>query len=328
MPRPVVSLIIPVFNEEHAIENLYDRIIQVVASVTLAPLEHIAPEFIFVDDGSTDRSPEILSRLATRDPNVRVITFTRNFGKEMATTAGIIAASGDACLVMDADFEHPPEYIPSFLDHWRSGAKIVVGVRENKNERPFFTRFSSWIFYSLMARIADRSGEFVPNATDFRLLDRAVVLEFKKFTEHDRMTRGLIDWLGFPTVYVPFINPGRKIGKATYAGKKRWSLAMDTFAAYSLFPLKIAGYLGMGITVFSGLLGIFIFATQYLFHRWSLDFTGTAQLAVLNMFLIGIVLSCLGFIALYIGQIHHEVANRPLYVIKQKINFETEKEEY
>lgn len=314
--QPIISFIIPVFNERDSVATLYQELVAVTK-----PLP-ITAEFVFVDDGSTDGSVEQLATLAKTDARVTVVEFTRNFGKEMATTAGLRHCRGAAAIMIDADGQHPANVVPELINHWQAGAEMVVGVRTANQNEGWIKRSGSWLFYAIINAIGETKVR--PQSTDFRLINRFGVDQFLLLTEHQRMTRGLFDWLGLHTEYVPFVAPARRHGSARYSFLKLLKLATSTFVANSLVPLKIAGYAGIVITLFSGLLGGFIFVEKYILKDpWGLAFSGPAILAVINLFLIGIVLSCLGLIALYIANIHREVANRPLYVIRRCRNIDS-----
>ncbi len=310
-----ISIIIPVYNEEKNIPLIYDGLKRVLQRINY---EH---EIIYVNDGSQDNSDAELLKLRLVDDKVKIIEFSRNFGKEIATTAGINNCQGDACILIDADLQHPPELIYEFLAKWKQGAEIVIGVREKTNSENLIKKIGSFCFYKIINRIS--ATKIIPCATDFRLLDKIVITEFNKFTEKNRITRGLIDWLGFKREYIYFNSPKRINGKASYGFLKLCKLALNSFISMSLFPLKFAGYLGILITLGAGLLGLFIFIEKYIFNDpWGLAFSGPAILAIITLFLVGIILICLGLIALYIANIHGEVANRPIYVIRNKKNFD------
>lgn len=313
----LISIVIPVYNEEGNISLIYKRITEVFKK-SLAGYDY---EIIFVNDGSEDKSGAIINELLIADKKVRYIEFSRNFGKEIATSAGINHSKGDAVIMLDGDLQHPPELIPEFIKKWKNGADVIVGIRDKNNKEGFVKKYGSIWFYKIMNAIGDT--KLVPRATDYRLIDKKVVAEFNRFTERNRMTRGLINWLGFKRDYVHFNAGERNSGKAGYGCWKLFRLALSAFTSYSLFPLKFAGYLGVFITFFSGILGLFIFIEKYVFND-SLDigFSGSAILAVIVMFLIGIVLACLGLIALYIANIHGEVLNRPIYIISEKKNID------
>ena len=312
-----IDVIIPVHNEEQNLRMLAEELLRIFAPLK----DHVSPSFIFVDDGSTDASVRIIEGLAQTEPSIRLIEFSRNFGKEIALTAGIHAAKGDAAIMIDADLQHPPSYIPEFIRAWEAGADMVVGIRDKNPSDGFGKRIGSKLFYAIMSLIG--STKIVPHATDFRLIDRKVIDEFNRFTERNRMTRGLLDWMGFKRTFISFKASDRKNGDAQYGTMKLIKLALSAFISHSLFPLKLAGYLGMLITTFSGCFGVFILIEKYaLRDPLDYNFSGPAILAVLNTFLIGIVLSCLGLIALYIANIHEEVVNRPMYIVRRKISRE------
>ncbi|MEX2055028.1 MAG: glycosyltransferase family 2 protein [Candidatus Andersenbacteria bacterium] len=311
MAKSLISIIVPVYNEQEAIPHFYRKLMSVLGTVPTYDFE-----ILYIDDGSTDQSSTLLEELAARDERIKYIQLSRNFGKEVATTAGLNLARGTAAVLIDADLQHPPLFIPHFIAKWEAGAEVVIGVRNTRHEE-FLSAVGSSLFYAILRRISDT--EIIPHATDFRLLDRHVIDAFNRFTEKSRLTRGLIDWLGFRRVYVPFHIEKRQTGRPRYTVRKRFKLALSSFVAHSLFPLKVTGYLGLIIVLFSGPLGLYIFFDKYILNNpFGFNFSGPAILAVINLFLSGITLSSLGLIALYIGSIHEEVTNRPLYVIRKK----------
>lgn len=306
----LITIIVPVYNEAPNIPLLYKAIL---ASINKLSYKF---ELIFVDDGSRDHSPVVARQIAEHDDRVTVIEFARNFGKEEAVSAGLHAATGDAAVILDADLQHPPKLIKKFVKEWERGAGVVIGVRKYSSDESWFKRFSSKWFYRILRRIS--STDVVPHATDYRLLDRTAVNAFKQFTERNRITRGLIDWMGFKRGYVYFEAPPRQNGVATYSYKKLFNLAINSFTAHSLVPLKFAGYLG-GLILFVSLgLGLTVCIEYLLGDPYDWRVTGTAWLAILILFLVGVILVCLGLVALYIARIHEEVMNRPLYITKTK----------
>lgn len=312
MPQKSISIVIPVYNEEKNIPLIYDELLKVFNGLK----EKYDYELIFVDDGSQDKSPEILENLTGQNNKVKYLQFSRNFGKEIATSAGLHRVKGEAAIIIDADLQHPPALIPQFLEKWENGAESVIGIREKNKGEGLIKKLGSFWFCKIMNSISET--KFIPQATDFRLIDKKVIKEFNKFTERERITRGLIDWLGFKKDFIYFKANERKSGKAGYNILKLTRLALSSFVAHSLFPLKFAGYLGVIVSVFSGFLGIFIFINNFILKNKM--FSGLAIVVVLVVFLVGIVLSCLGLVALYIGNIQNEVTNRPLYVIRKKRN--------
>lgn len=310
--QKTISLVVPVYNEEKNVPLIAGEIARVFSQLSCAY------EIIFVNDGSRDGSQAAIAAIAAQDPqHIKSIELSRNFGKESATSAGLHSAIGHAVMMIDADLQHPVDMIPEFIEKWKAGADVVIGQRKNSKKEGIIKHLGSKLYYLIMNRMSDTPLE--SGTTDFRLIDRQVVDEFNKLTEHNRITRGLIDWLGFKRVLVPFQANERAHGQASYSLPKLIRLALSSAITHSLFPLKFAGYLGLVITLTTGLFGTIIFIQRYIYNDalgWAV--TGTAQLAILIIFFIGIVLSCLGLIALYIGNIHSEVAGRPLYVVKKK----------
>jgi len=310
MTRQVISVIIPVYNEEANIPLIYKAIKKVVT-----PLEFNF-EFIFVNDGSQDGSLQALETLSRKDKRVKVIDFARNFGKEMAITAGLHEAVGDAALIIDADLQHPVELIPEFIAKWEDGIDVVIGVRESYGKEPFLKKFYSALFYKLFNAITETKT--VPHATDYRLIDRAVIDAFKQFKEQNRIARGLIDWLGYRREYIYFTASERINGLPTYSFLKLARLALDTLVGHTLLPLRLAGWIGIFITGLASTAMAFILIERFGMHDpWNLRISGTAMLADFNMILIGIVLMSLGLISLYVANIHDQTIARPLYAIRR-----------
>lgn len=306
-----ITIIAPVYNEEESVPLFYHEVKKLISQ---APYEM---RLLFVNDGSRDRTGNVLSSIAQQDKRVGYIEFSRNFGKEAATSAGLHAADGDAAILIDADLQHPVELIPTFIDHWEHGADIVVGIRDESQSDSFIKRTGSKLFYRMMHKISET--QIIPRATDFRLLDRTVIEEFKKFTEHERMTRGLIDWLGYRRAVVPFRARERVAGKAQYSISKLWNLAISSIIAHSLLPLRVAGYLGAIAIPLSFVLGVVMFIDRFV-HPLGYHFSGPAILADLLVFLVGLILLCIGLLAYYVAHIFKETQNRPIYIIRRTIN--------
>ncbi|HUS26340.1 MAG TPA: glycosyltransferase family 2 protein [Nevskiaceae bacterium] len=313
MSSRLVSIIIPVYNEAPNIQALHRELRHCIERLKYRF------EFIFVDDGSTDNSMMVLERMARRDRRIRLVEFARNFGKEAAISAGLHAARGDAAIMIDADLQHPPEKIGTFLDEWQKGADVVVGIRTHTHGETWFKKWASARFYQIMQRIAHT--KITPHATDFRLVDRKVMDAFSRLTERNRITRGLIDWLGYKRAYVHFEAGKRLAGERSYSMKQLFRLAINSFTAYSLVPLKLAGYLGIVILSTAAPAAIIMSVERYLLNdplHW--EIRGTAMLAILLVMMVGVVLACLGLISLYIASIYAEVTNRPLYVVRRHID--------
>ena len=303
-----ISVIMPAYNAEKYIKEAIESIL----NQTFKNFE-----FIIVDDGSTDNSWDVIKTLAIQDNSVKALRFSRNFGKEIALTAGIEYANSDAAICIDADLQHPPELIPVLLRKWEKGSDIVITIRENIMDYSIFKKIGSRSFYFLMNRFSDL--KIPPNSTDYRLLDKRVVEVLKTFRERTRPFRGLIDWIGFKRTYIKFSAPARMGSNSTFSYKKLFDLAINSFTSFSLLPLRFTGYLGLLIASDSFGLLIFMIITKFFFH-WV--YRPIAFFTVLNTFLIGIILCALGMIALYIGHIHTEVVGRPLYIIEEKIGFD------
>lgn len=325
MPK-LISIIVPIYNEEENIPLVYHELLKVWKELG----DRYGYEIIFVNDGSTDKSQEVIEAIAHADKQVhgiefsrnfgheeriRTIHFSRNFGKEMATTAGINHARGEAAILIDADMQHPPAMIPEFIRRWENGAEVVIGVRKQSKSEDWVRRIGSYWFYKIMNRISD--VPVVPQATDFRLIDRIVIDEFNHLTEKSRITRGLIDWLGFRRDLVEFEAADRARGHVSYSTAKLVKLALVSFISLSLFPLRIATYLGIGIIVSSGLLGIVMLLDRY-FASWDLHFSGPAMLADMILFLVGVLLIGQGLLAFYVEYIYREIQNRPMYIVRKK----------
>ena len=316
MSKKLISVIIPGHNETKNIPLLHEALHEVTKTIAYDF------EFIFVDDGSKDDSVQTVRHLQKTDKRVRLVEFVRNFGKEAATSAGIHACKGDAAIIMDADLQHPPSLLPEFIKHWEAGGEVIVGVRTYSSDESAFKRMTSDWFYKIMQKIAHT--HITPHATDFRLLDRAVIDEFNTLTEKNRMTRGLIDWLGFKRDYVHFEAPTRLHGEATYTFGKLVTLALNSFTSYSMLPLRLAGYIGVFILTVATPIGLFILVEKYIMQDpWGFNFSGPAILAFILLILVGIILACLGLVALYIANIHSEVLNRPLYIARREPQTET-----
>jgi dolichol-phosphate mannosyltransferase len=307
----LISIVVPVYNEAANIKNLFLEICSVLEKLS----KDYKFEIIFVNDGSQDESGNIIRSLEKTFIQIKLIEFTRNFSKEVALSAGLQAAAGSSVILMDADFQHPPELLPHFISEWEGGAEVVIGVRDYQKNIFSVRGFFSSLFNDVMRRLSQlnfREGE-----TDFRLLDNRVVKEFCRFTERRRITRGLLNWLGFRHKYIIFSVPERRGGTSAYTMGKLFKLAIDAFFSYSLLPLRLAGYIGGVITLLSGTLGLFVFIEMIvLSDPLGAKITGTAMLAVLILFLVGIILVCLGIISYYISSIQDEVFGRPLYVVR------------
>lgn len=309
--RPLISIVVPCFNEQDNISSFYKSLVLVLKKDSSHTYE-----IVYVDDGSTDQTLASLKGLATKDKRVRLVRLSRNFGKEVAVSAGIEQARGDAILMIDADGQHPPKLIPRFIKRWQKGAQVVVGVRQSSIHEGFAKKITSWLFYRLFNKV---SGLYlVPNSTDFRLIDRTVQAEFIKLSERNRTARGLIDWLGFERDFITFKADSRIAGEATYSFNKLVTLALNSVVSLSLKPLYFSFYIGLVILPVSILLAGFSITEMLIGDPLGLKITGSAYLIMLTLFLVGLVLIAQGIAALYLSHIHTESQNRPLYVIDKK----------
>lgn len=317
MPEPkahkkLLSIIVPIHNEEEGIATFLRQELLPVAEKL--PMDY---EIILVNDGSTDKTLSIIQTFAEKDKKIKVISFSRNFGKEPALSAGLKYAKGDAALTIDADGQQPPKLIPDFIKKWEAGAEIVTGVRDHYTKHGLIPKLGSKLFYKLLRLMGNKHT--VPGSTDFRIMDRVVIDEFNKLTEHNRITRGLIDWLGYKQEYIKYVYGVRMAGKPSYNFKKLFRLAVDSFISMSTTPLVIFGYIGIFITIGSVLLGLFCIINQYILgDPLHLYWNGAVQMAIFITFLVGLVLISQAITALYISHIHAETQGRPLYLVDEK----------
>jgi dolichol-phosphate mannosyltransferase len=309
-----IGIIIPVFNEAEGLKDFHSSLIRV-----LEEERSLNWLLFYIDDGSHDNSYSVIVNLKNKK-NIRVepISFSRNFGKEAAVTAGIHKANEenlDAAIIIDSDGQHPVTLIPEFVKLWQKGVDMVVGIRKNDSHESFIKKFGSKIFYKTMSSMGDI--EVVPRSTDYRLISNEVISEFTKLTEHSRITRGLIDWLGYKKGYIEFEALERTYGVASYSVKKLFKLAINSYLSLSMVPLYISGYVGIFFIISALIVGIFIGTEQYILQDpLNLNISGSAILGIIILFLVGLVLSSIGLLALYISKILEEVKNRPLYIIR------------
>jgi dolichol-phosphate mannosyltransferase len=309
--HPTISVVAPVFNEEAILPEFFRR--------TSAALDKLGVpwELVLVNDGCRDRSPEIMAELHARDPRVKVVSFARNFGHQVAITAGADYARGDAVIVMDADLQDPPEVIPDLLAKWREGFEVVYAVRSERKGETWFKEFTAKAFYRIIYRITDID---IPMDTgDFRLMDRKVVDALKSMREKHRFMRGLSVWVGFRQTGVKYARAERFAGETKYPLKKMLKFALDGITSFSYLPLQVATYVGF---VAAGLAVLGIIATIILRLSGSEAFYGQATTLVSVLFLGGVQLISLGIIGEYLGRIYDEVKGRPLYIVREALGFE------
>ncbi len=296
--EPRYSVVGPVYNEEVLIEQFYERV-RAVLEATGEPWE-----IVLVDDGSTDATPAILDRLQAADPeHVVVLHFSRNFGHQLAITAGMDAARGDAVIVIDTDLQDPPEVIPDLIAKWKEGYDVVYGVRTEREGETWFKLFTADLFYKLIQMLTDVT---IPmEAGDFRLLDRQVIAVMRRMRERHRFVRAMVAWVGFRQIGVPYRRLARTAGETKYPFHKMFRLALDAITGFSFVPLKLALWAGT-LSVGMGLL-------RLLFGR-----DRERESATLSLVLGGIQLWAIGILGEYVGRIYDEVRDRPLYIVREE----------
>lgn len=310
--RPLLSVVVPCFNEEEVICDTNRRL---GAALEQVPLNF---EIIYVDDGSYDSTPELLRRLQESDERVRVVRFSRNFGHQMAITAGLEHASGDAVVIIDADLQDPPEVILEFVAKWMDGYDVVYGVRGEREGETAFKLWTAKAFYRCMAGLSDTR---IPvDAGDFRLMGRRVVNALLEMPERDRFVRGMVSWLGFSQIGISYHREARTAGTTKFSFFKMLRFAMDGIFSFSVLPLRIATWIGFaasGIAV----LGIAIAVVEWLLGVRGLV-KGWTSILIAVLFVGGVQLICMGIIGEYVGRTYGESKRRPLYVLRERIGFE------
>lgn len=312
MHKCLISIIVPAFNEAENLEWHHNEMTKYLEK------NKLSYEFLYINDGSSDGTLDILRNLSKKNTRTHFISFSRNFGKEPATAAGIAKAKGDVALIIDADGQHPIELLGTFLKKYKEGYEVVAGVRESNIGEGAIKKYGSKLFYYLLKTISGKDG--VPGSTDFRLIDRKVMDAFNDLTERNRVTRNLIDWLGFKRIEIPFNAKERHAGEATYSIRKLFTLAVNGIISHTTRPLKFIALLG-GIISFTSFIALvaMVIEKYILNDPLGLSISGVAILAVFISFSIGIVLICQGLLALYLESVYHEAQNRPLYVISEEV---------
>ena len=302
----LLSVVAPVLNEENVVEAFYERVCDA--------LQGLPFELIVVDDGSTDRTPELLERIATADPRVKVVTLSRNFGHQAAITAGLDHAAGDAVVMIDADLQDPPELIVEMLDHWRRGSDVVYAVREQREGETWFKLATARWFYKLFARVTRL--DLRQNSGDFRLLDRRALDVILAMRERSRFLRGMTVWVGFTQTAVPYRRDPRYAGETKYTLRKMLRFSLDAVSSFSHAPLQAATLLGF----FFSLVAFLGIPATIAARIADLYVPGVASLLIVVLMLGGIQLITVGIIGEYVGRIYDEVKNRPLYVVRDTRN--------
>ncbi len=299
-----ISIVAPFHNEEENVDEFFNRVLPIIRA------ESDSIEVVCVNDGSSDTTLAQLRRWREKEPVVRVVNLSRNFGKENALTAGLDHATGDVIIPMDSDLQDPPELIPQMIEKWREGYDVVYARRTVRNTDTLAKRMTAVWYYRLFNSIADRP---IPDNTgDFRLMDKKVLDEVRKLGESARFMKGLFSWVGFRCTAVEYERPPRHDGKESLNFRNLWRLALDGITAFSTVPLKIWSYIGMGVAGVAFLYGlVIIFKTLIL----GIDVPGYASIMVIVLFLGGVQLLSLGVIGEYVGRIYLEVKKRPHYIV-------------
>ena len=307
---PVVSLVVPCYNEAAGLASFWAR-----ASDALDALG-LPGEAVFVDDGSRDETFAVLAALATRDPRVKVVGLSRNFGKEVALAAGLDHARGDAVVPIDADLQHPPELLGELVARWREGHDVVIALRRDRSTDSLPRRMASDLFHRLFSRV---SATPVPRgAGDFRLLARPVVDALKRMPERTRYMKGMYAWVGFRTTTVDYDVDERAVGRSRFGPLRLWRLAMDGIVSFSALPLRVSSFLGALFALIAIAYGAWL-TVRTLVH--GVDVPGYASLMAVVLFLGGVQLLSLGVIGEYLGRVYDEVKDRPLYVVRARLGF-------
>ena len=306
--RGLVSLVVPVFNEAEVIGAFYER-----ASQALGALDGLDYELVFVDDGSRDDSYAKLTAFAATDPHVRVLKFSRNFGHQIAISAGLDHARGDCVVIIDADLQDPPEVVSSMVEQWRQGFDVVYGVRSDRAGETRVKLVTASFFYRLLGRI---TNIHIPaNVGDFRLVSRRVVDQLRGLREKDRFVRGLVSWVGFKQTGVTYRRDARYAGETKYPFRKMLKFSVDGITSFSTLPLKFATWMGYAAAVLAVLYLLSVFVQKLLGYTVE----GWATIMVAMLFIGSVQLICLGILGEYLGRIFNEVKPRPMYIIEEQI---------
>jgi dolichol-phosphate mannosyltransferase len=311
--RGLISLVVPVYNEAEVIGAFYDR-----ATAALAGVPGFDYEILFVDDGSQDDSYRQLAEYAASDPRVRVLKLSRNFGHQVAITAGIDHARGDCVVVIDADLQDPPEVVTSMIDRWRQGFDVVYGVRSDRDGERAMKLMTASIFYRLLQRLTNI--QIPTDVGDFRLMSRRTVEQLKQLREKDRFVRGLVSWIGFKQTGVTYSRDKRYAGETKYPYRKMLKFAFDGITSFSTVPLKLATWTGYAAALLAVLYLISVFVQKLL----GFTVEGWATIMVAMLFLGSVQLICLGILGEYLGRIFNEVKHRPMYVIEDLLAFDSQ----
>lgn len=302
-----LSIVVPVFNEQDNLRPLHERLVAVASAQT------DGYEIIFVDDGSNDDSLSIMQRLAQDDSHTRYLSLSRNFGHEIAATAGLDAACGEAVVLIDADLQDQPEVIPEMLDRWKAGAQVVYARRKRRAGETLFKRVSAYLFYRALNLLSD--VYIPPDTGDFRLMDQRVVRILRQCRENPRFVRGLVSWIGFRQEAIYYERAERHAGKTKYGFFKLLSLSWEVISAFSVVPLQMAMGIGFLVTLGSAIMACIVAAQKVI---WDIPIPGYALLACGMFTLGGIQCMLLGVLGRYLGSVFRYTQERPLYIVDKK----------
>lgn len=308
---PTLSIVVPMYNEEEAMAGFFDRVQPVLERITEAY------EIICINDGSRDLTLARLRDWAARDPRIKVVNLSRNFGKEIALSAGLDHASGDAVIPIDADLQDPPEVIPDMVEKWRAGAKLVLAKRRDRSSDGWLKRATANGAYWLFSKMS--KPRIPQNVGDFRLMDRVVVDAIKRLPERSRFMKGLFAWVGYEAEVVEYDRESRVAGETKWNYWKLWNFALDGITSFSSLPLRVWSYLGFGVSLLAMAYLAWTIAKTLIF---GLDVPGYASLMSVILFFNGISLIGIGVLGEYLGRIFTEVKARPLYIVSETIGFE------
>ena len=309
-----ISLVIPMYYEEEVANECYEK----VSSVLKKLEDKYDYEIIFVNDGSKDKTLEILEEIAKKDEKAKIISFSRNFGHQAAVTAGLKEVTGDAIIIIDADLQDPPELIPEMLDLWEQGNEVIYGKRKTRKGESAFKLLTAKMFYKTLNALSD--VEIPKDTGDFRLVDRKVVDVINSLPEHNKFLRGLFSWVGFKQKAYEYERQERYAGKTKYPLKKMLKLASDGIISFSSKPIKLVGALGI-LSIFISIIILIYALISYIFKLNDLS-AGWTSIMVAITFFAGVQLLSLWVISEYIGRIYDEAKGRPQYIVDKKINFE------
>lgn len=309
----MLSVIVPVFNEEDVIEHFLEATLPVLEETGLAF------EYVFIDDGSRDKTADILSEELNSGLPGKLLGLSRNFGKEAALSAGLEAVRGDIAVIMDADLQDPPELILQMLDGWRAGYDVIYGLRIDRSSDTLMKRSTANMFYKLFNKLANI--DMPANAGDFRLIDRAVVNALLELPERNRFMKGLFAWVGFPAMAIPYERPPRKAGSGKFNYWKLWNFALDGLTGFTTLPLRVWFYGGAAISFAGFAYAIFLTIRTSIF---GVDLPGYASLMVALLFFSGVQLLSIGMIGEYIARLFNEAKQRPVYILQDVIEGKAE----